>query len=205
MPAELLLVNPRRKRRAKAKSSRRVRARNPRAKRRHRAVSVVTRRIRARNPRRVHAKRRRHRNPRLSANGILHALVPAAIGGAGAVALDIGLGYLPASVPDFLKKGIGNTALKVGGALALGLIAGKVMGREKGKAVAAGALTVVAYGFIRNMVKEAAPTLPGLSGYVGSDYALNPAPMVAGMGAYMDQGAQFQQAQMGAYMQDDGL
>lgn len=210
MAAQLLLVNPRRKRKTRARNPKRrvtARRRNP-AKRKRRAIATVT--VRARNPRRHHARRnprrhhaRRRHNPRsFSVSGIMGQLMPAAIGGAGAVALDIGLGYLPASVPDFLKTGIGNKALKVAGALALGMIAGKVLGREKGKAVAAGALTVVAYGIIRDVVKQVAPTV-ALS---GTDYVdnYNPAPML--MGAYMDSGVNsFQAAQMGAYMTNDGM
>lgn len=220
MPAELLLVNPRRKRRVKSK---RVRARNPKrrrvtAKRRHkrRAIAVTTRTVvRRANPRRKSRRLRSRRrvNPRMlggfSIKGITHALIPAAVGGAGAVALDIGLSYLPAATPEFLRSGIGNKALKIGGALLLGMVAGKVLGRETGRAVGAGALTVVAYGIVRDVVKQVAPTLPGLSGfgaYDNGDYALNPAPMLRGMGAYMDNGvADFQQAQVGAYMSNDGM
>jgi len=222
MPAgQLLLVNPRRKRRRRARAAtprrRRVRARrvNPsHRRRRRRAVGYVvgSRPIRRRklNPRRhrVHARRRRH-NPRLfSTSGLMQQIVPAAIGGAGAVALEIGLSYLPAATPAFLMSGIGNKLLKVGGAIALGMIAGKVLGREKGKAVAAGALTVVAYGMIRDAVKQVAPTVPGLSGFDGlsGDSAYNPAAYLQGMGAYMDNSANsFQAAQMGAYMTNDGM
>lgn len=216
MAAQLLLVNPRRKRRAKRaravnpRRSRRTRARRSSARRRRTSV-IVARRINPRrkhHARRVHRARRRH-NPRMlggfSIRGITSALVPAAIGGAGAVALDVGLSYLPASVPDFLKTGIGNKGLKIAGAIALGMIAGKVLGRETGKAVGAGALTVVAYGIVRDLVKQVAPTLP-LSGTDYQDFAYNPAPMLTGMGAYMDNGVnQFQAAQMGAYMHNDGM
>lgn len=217
MPAHLLTVtNPRRKRRHKA-----TRSHSRRRTRRHRRSTARrhVKRIRARNPaHRVHHRRRhrrmRARNPRFDIKGIIsNYLVPAGIGGAGALALDVGLSYVP--LPDMLKTGIPNAAVKVAGALALGYVGGKVLGREKGKAIAAGALTVVAYNLIRKLVQTYVPNVPGLSGdysdmqmgaYMGAGpTGYNPAPMLQGMGAYMDPNlASLQRAQMGAYM-DDGM
>jgi len=219
MAAQLLLVNPRRKRRVKrakttSRRKRRVVAKRSTARRHKRRTAVgytvgsgPIRRRKLNPRRRVHRARRRH-NPRMlggfSMGGIMNQLIPAAVGGAGAVALDVALGYLPAATPDFLKTGMGNKALKIGGAILLGVVAGKVLGRERGKAVAAGALTVVAYGIIKDGVGQVAPTV-ALSGD-GSDWVYNPAPMLQGVGAYMDNGANsFQAAQMGAYMNNDGM
>lgn len=220
MPAQLLLVNPRRKRRARrATSKKRVhRARRrrstvaaaPRRRRRRYAVSHAVRRVNPRRKHRISHRRRRH-NPRMSIGGITKLILPAALGGAGAVALDVGLSYLPASVPDFLKTGPGAVVLKAGAAIGLGWAAGKVLGRDKGHALTAGALTVVAYGLIKDLMGKVAPSVPvsGLSGDYQSYY--NPAPMLTGaymepgMGAYMSPADQFQHAQMGAYMSPDGM
>lgn len=215
MAAQLLMVNPRHKRKTKTKTTSRrrraSRAVNPRRRRvsarKRRAVATVT--VRARNPRRVghrkvhRAHRRRHANPRmlgLNMGSLTRALIPAAVGGAGAVALDVALGYLPASTPDILKTGIGNKALKVAGAIGLGLIAGKVLGKETGKAVGAGALTVVAYGIVREIVQKVAPSVT-LSGTDYADTVYQPSASL--IGAYMENGVNsFQSAQMGAYMND---
>jgi hypothetical protein len=221
MPANMLLVNPRRKRKASRSRSRARRARATNPHRRH----VKRHRARRVNPARRHHKRVRHvarrraRNPRMGGfglRGMIHQqLIPAGIGAAGALALDVGLSYVP--LPTMLQTGIPNAAVKIAGAIALGMIGGKVLGREKGKAIAAGALTVVAYNLLRTTLKTYAPSLPGLS---GTDYCdtqvgaymngmgrvgYNPAPMLQGMGAYMDSNLRsLQKAQMGAYM-DDGM
>lgn len=239
--SELLLINPsrRKKRRkmsalqrkyfGKRRSKRKVTARRRRnpvasAPRRHkrRAVGYTVGRapIRRRkmNPRRhtrahSHRRYRRHaRNPRFvpSLGGLKKALLPAAIGAGGAIALDIGLSYVP--LPAFLQSQWAKVGVQIAGSIALGMIAGKLLGAEKGKIAAGGALTVVAYNVIRGLVKQFAPSLPGLSG----DYAdmsvgaympglsggISPAPMLQGMGAYMDPLASLQQAQMGCIASD---
>lgn len=217
MPAHMLLVNPRRKHKAKRSRSRARRARATNPHRRH----VKRHRARRINPARRHHKRIRHvarrraRNPRLGGfglRGMIHQqLIPAGIGAAGALALDVGLSYVP--LPVALQTGIPNAAVKIAGAIVLGMIGGKVLGREKGKAIAAGALTVVAYNLLRTTLKQYAPSLPGLAGdyhdmqvgaYMAGDrVGYNPAAMLQGVGAYMDPNLRsLQTAQMGAYMQD---
>lgn len=204
----LSVTNPRGKhKRRKTRSRSHARSKNSR---RH------VRRIHARNPhrvsrRRVHA-RSRHHNPRFDMKGIINGyLIPAGIGATGALALDVGLSYLP--LPTTLQTGLPNAAVKVAGALALGYASGKVLGRERGKAVAAGALTVVAYNLLKGLVKQYAPSIPGLSGdysdmqvgaFMNGPTGYNPAPMLQGtLGAYMDSNLRsLQRAQMGAFMND---
>lgn len=114
----------------------------------------------AKNPR----KSRARRNPRLaqlfSKQSLkLHVIEPviaAGIGGAAAVALDVGLAYLPQ--PDALKNSaLAQNALKLAGAILLGAGATKVMGKERGRLVTTGALTVAAYSAIRDGVKKMLP------------------------------------------------
>lgn len=215
MLAEVSLFNPRRKR--KSRKSRKVKARSKNARRVHRAkrraVGYTIRRAPVRrrklNSRRARSVKRRHRarsrNPRFSVGGITSALIPAAIGGAGAVGLDVALGYGERFLPEMLTKGYGKVAVQVAGAFALGWAASKVVGKDKGKAVTAGALTVAAYSLIKTLTAQFAPQLPGLS---GDDYAdnvgaympelgyTNPAPFLqddsvpsmGGVGAYMSDG-----------------
>lgn len=196
MPDPILIMNPRRKRRHKKRThSRRRRRTNPRAFRAH--------------------SRRRRRNPRsfggvsLSPMSVVRStVIPAAIGGAGAVGLDVALAYLP--LPDSLKSGLAATAVKLAGAVGLGFLIGKVLKKpDMGRMVSLGAVTVMGYQFIRDQAKTALPTVKGLGGYQDYvDYRLtadrgtmgaymspqplgfiSPAPVVAGsssgMGAYM--------------------
>lgn len=185
MAAQLLLINPRRRKRKhakRAKSSRRrrhvVRAAAPRRRRRHRArahnpIRRRSRRARAHNPIR---RRRRHHNP-FSSRGITSALVPAGIGALGAVGLDITFGYLGSYLPASLTSNpYIAAATKAAGAFGLGWLASKALGREKGKLVTAGALTVISYGLAKSLIAQAAPSLPGLSG-------------MDGIGAYSPMGA----------------
>lgn len=209
MAAQIALINPRRKRKARKTRARRRRhvARRKTTARRRRKTSIVA--VRRLNPRRrrVHARRRRHharrRNPRmLSLGGITRTLMPAAIGGAGALALDIALSYATPYLPASLQSGYLKTGVKLAGAIGLGMVAGKFLGGEKGRAVTLGALTVVLYGAIRDAAKQFAPTLNlGAVDYadntVGAYMApslgyINPAPFVSndmsGLGAYMSDG-----------------
>lgn len=128
---------------------------------------------------------------KLSVGGVMRQLVPAATGAVGAIGLDIAMGYVP--IPAQYKTGWLGTGVKVVGAVALGMIAGKVVGREKGRLFTAGALTVIAYQAIRTALATAAPTIPGLSGLGGMGAYMVPtmpalaAPKkMAGLGAYMN-------------------
>ena len=206
----LLLVNPRRrKRRSKGRrrmpaalrrywASKRSRTRltNPRRRRRHRHarrhVSVSV------NPRRRRRARHHYMNPRRRRRGgggggglgfsvkspqaILHsAVIPAAIGGAGALALDVTMGYVSPYLPATLQAGWFNLAVRLAGAIGLGMVAGKFLGRERGRIVMLGALTVAAYSTLKGLASSAGLSLPGLSGY--ADYTAYP--LSPRMGAYM--------------------
>ena len=195
----LLLVNPRRRRR-KAKGRRK--GRMPAAlarywsthrrgrKRRHVARRRHARRAVAVNPRRRHRRhhyRRVRRNPSLRGlsgmgRGVVKGVViPGAIGATGAVALDVVMGYATPYLPASLQSGWFNVAVKIAGAIGVGMVAGKVLGRDKGRIVTLGGVTVVMYSVVRGLLKQVAPTMPGLSGLGMQDYT----PYGRGMGAYM--------------------
>lgn len=168
MSEPLLLINPRRRRRRKSSSRRRRHA----------------------NPRHFRMRRRRHRNPRFGGLGrslspmniVRGTVIPAAIGGAGAVGLDVALAYLP--LPDTLKSGLPATLVKLVGAIGLGWLAGMAIGRERGRLITLGAVTVMGYQFIRDQAKSALPTVKGLGSYMDYvDYTLMQDR--GGMGAYM--------------------
>lgn len=215
---EVLIVNPRRNSKGRFVKRVRARRRNPVAaanpRRRHRrrnpvaAVATLAanpRRRRRRNPIAALAanpRRRRRRNPvslaAFKPTSILGQLVPAAIGGAGALALDIALSKIPQ--PEFLNNPAGRFGFRTLGAIALGMVAGFIK-PSIGRQVTAGALTVVAYQTIRDVVQKVAPQIT-INGYMDDNMGyVDPAPRLEGqgMGAYMGPRA----APMGAYMNPD--
>lgn len=194
---QLLLVNPRRKSRKKGSRRRmpaalkrywathrrgkhRTRLANPRRRRRHARAAAAPRRRRHRALGR-HIHRRIRRNPRLQlgvSGGIIRgALVPGAIGAGGALAVDIVMGYASPYLPAQLQTGWFNIAVKGAAAVGVGMVAGKFLGRERGRVAMLGGLTVVLYGALRAML--ATSGIKGLSGLGMHDYT------PYRMGAYM--------------------
>jgi hypothetical protein len=180
MPGEqLLLINPRRRKRAKNSRRRKHRARSRNSRRRtHRAAGgyrIRRRRIknprshrrhrRSKNPvsRRYH--RRRHRNP-LSMSGIKGAIVPAALGAVGGVAVDYIYNFLSPNLPSSITgMTIGPPLIKIAGAFGVGMIGEKVLGPDKGKAVLAGALAIQIYNLIAGLI-GGTPGMAGLGAYM---------------------------------------
>lgn len=194
----ILTVNPmarRHRRRRRNPESFRARSRAARKGWRARSHNRVGRR--RHNVHRHHV--RRHRNPIASTSReVVSMLVPAGIGAASAVALDVIVAYLP--LPASFQSGWGNIAVEAVGAVALGVVAGMVAGKRNGVLVGAGALTVVGYEAIKAAL---APTLgasiKGLSGladfadFQNVEMGVHPA-----VGAYMAQPGQL--GRVGAYM-----
>lgn len=181
----ILTVNPMKKRHRRRRNPS-YKARRHRVHRAHNRVHH--RRRRAHNPHRFHARRRHSRMPNpLSTSGIMSLAVPAGIGAASAVALDVALAYLP--MPAVVQTGWGNMLAKIGLALGAGFAVGHFSSRRTGALVAGGALTVYGYEALKMAL---APTLgtsvKGLSGLADfADYSS------VGVGAYGNQG-------LGAYM-----
>lgn len=196
MLPQIVTVNPMAKHKRRAKHSRKPHSH--RATNRHRAHS-----------RRTHS-RRRHRstNPLKlpSMGGLGHQVVPALIGGAGAIGVDVALAYAAPYLPAMLTSGWGRIGAQVLAALGLSMVATKVVDRETGKAVLAGALIITAYSSLRQVL---APTLgasvKGLSGladfsdYQDSGWSGGRAVGGTPLSAYMPQG------RLGAYMRAPGL
>lgn len=189
MAGTLLLVNPRRRRKHHAK-----RAHNPHRRRRtHRRHNIMAgmppwvgkarfgnprrHRIRARarlNPARRHHRRR---NP-MSMGGAMAMLRTAAMGAAGAIALDYLFGYVNNMLPATLKRtpgsiGVGD-AVKVVFNVAIGSMVPGRMGRFA-KAAAEGSMTVHFY----QLLSQSLPTTiqAGLAGNMGW---YQPAPVTSG-------------------------
>lgn len=123
--------------------------------------------------------RHRRKNPVGGIGEIIReTIVPSAIGGAGALTLDVLLGVLP--VPPSLKVGPMASVVKVAGAIALGAIATKVGGRKVGSQVAAGAVTVTLYELLKSTLNQVSGgKIPGLGEYVNGYPALGMYPDAA--------------------------
>lgn len=155
------------------------------------------------NPRRKHRRHRkhhakRHHNPRLLA-GFTGQLMNGAIGAAGALGVNVVLGFLP--LPANLKTGMVGKAVKLVGAAGVGMLAGRFMGAARGQAIAQGAITVALYDVFSGFLKQAAPTIPLLAGDDEFGY-LDPATVISGdeeIGAFLPAGVSGDE-EMGAYL-----
>jgi hypothetical protein len=131
----------------------------------------------ARNPRRRSFRRRirsARRNPTMRGyarraremvgrNFVGRSLLPAAVGGAGALGLDVALAVLP--VPAMLKAGALNIATRVAGALALGYLGKMLVNDRFGEQAMTGALVVTFYDGFKQAMTTYAPSVP-LSDYM---------------------------------------
>jgi len=186
--AELMLVNPRKRRKARSPAqraaTRKLVARNRKRKRnpaRHTTVARVApvRRKRRAVARRPVRRRRIRRNP--SARGIINTtLIPAAVAGAGALSLDVLWGFVP--VPATLKTGPFRHVIKGAGAIGMGYLAGMVVNKKTAGQLATGALTVVMYNAMREMAARFMPNVP--FGYVSSGMPVGEY-VSGGMGEYV--------------------
>lgn len=159
MANEMLLINPRRRRKAK-KASKRSRRRNPIAARRStmRISGLSRHRSRRRNPIASFGRRRR-RNPislgSVSSKNIVQILKDAALGGSGGILMDIVMGQLNGFLPASFQSskttiGVGD-AVKAAVTVALGQVLAKPT-KGLSKKLAAGALTVQAYEVLSSFV-----------------------------------------------------
>lgn len=129
----LALVNPRKKRRSSRRKARRNPAAAPNPRRRRRARRARRNQVAA-NPRRRRYGRRSRRNPRaFSIAGAQRVIVPAAIGGVGAVALNAVFNMLP--FPAQFKTGLAGTATKLAAAIFIPMLAGQFIGRENARII----------------------------------------------------------------------
>lgn len=154
MPGELLLINPKKRRKARKSSRRRKNPTRARARRRNPA------RARRRNP--VHAVRRararRRRNPlnfRSMGGGFMGQATNALLGAGGAVANDVLINYVP--LPAMLKTGPMAILAKLAGAFGVGYLASFAVGKSRGATMTEGALTVLAYQLVKPMIATVLP------------------------------------------------
>ena len=178
MANQLLLVNPA-KRRTRRKTRRKT---NTAARRPTRRRSRTTGRTTA--AARITARRRR--NPisrKVTVNSVVNdRLMPAFTAGAGALSLDIIMGYLP--LPPAMSTGPVKYLVKGLGAIGLGMAAAMVVKPKTAHELSQGALTVVAHDALREMTQRFAPNVAlnaygsDVMGYYNAGYPMN------GMGFY---------------------
>lgn len=109
-------------------------------------------------------RRRFRRNPRTPGASFLNnTLVPAAIGAAGAVGVDLLLGNMP--MPWQFRRGPMLPLVRIGLALLVGAAVGAVSNREAGEEAAAGGVIVTLYGLGRNFFLARMPGF-GMARYV---------------------------------------
>ena len=200
--AEMLLINPR-KRRAAKKARRSPVARRRVAVRRRKNPVVTMAAKRRMNPRRRMTSMRRRvtrrRNPIGMGSGYMSQIRDALMGGAGAVVMDLVFGqvnnYLLASMKTVPGTVGAGDAVKAILTVGIGHVLNKPT-RGFSKKAAAASLIVQAHGIIRSFV----PSTMAL-GYASPAYIANGTnrvgPISQGMGAYMKSGTPL----LNAYMQ----
>jgi hypothetical protein len=190
---QLMLVNPAKRRKSRKKTSSRKRRsrvrRNP-----------VKRAVARRSPskaRRV-SRRKYRRNPiKIGGRGMLkrtinQQVMPAVTQAGGALAVDLGYGYLSGYLPAMLTTGMARHATKGVMAVLLSTIAANFVKSSTANAMAVGALTVTIHDAAKEVLATAAPQLP--LGYYNPGYvqSLSYYPSTtlpgAGLGEYMNTG-----------------
>jgi hypothetical protein len=91
-------------------------------------------------------------------------LIPSALGGAGALTLDVLLGVVP--LPAMMKTPMMAPVVKVAAAIGLGWLASKVTSKRTANQIAVGAISVTLYNVAKaGLIKVGGGKIPGLSAY----------------------------------------
>jgi hypothetical protein len=138
-------------------------------------------------------------------SGIKGVLLPAAMGAAGGLALDVAWNYLSPYVPTMITSSpYLIAAAKIAAAFGIGMLARKFMGSEKGNAVMAGAVTIQIYSAASFALAGTLPGLSGLGAYMPGQLSglgsPNPAPYLNGMGRLRRTGVVPHSRTLSAYM-----
>lgn len=168
---------------------------NPRRRKRHTPVKRKTVAVRRRRASPVRRKRpaarvvRRRRNPaarRLTMQGIINKqLTPAMIAGGGALALDMAWGFMP--LPINIKTGPMRYLAKGAGAIGMGVLLSNMIRKDTAEQMSIGALTVIMHDAMREVAQNTMPNIP--LGYYNAGMPVgeyvNGGNTMAGLGAYI--------------------
>lgn len=200
MAGELLLINPRRRRSRKKRSSSYKRRRVSRARRnptyrrrRSTAVAVAAPRTVSRRRRRSSRYRRyssaiRRSYSRAAGSSIGSFLsgkvLPGLVGAGGALAIDLAWPHLP--IPDSLKAGPLAPVVRIAGAIGVGMAASAIGGKKFGNEAMGGAIVVTLYDLLKGFIQKDFPSLPMSAFVSGYDELgwISPAQQV-GMDAFV--------------------
>lgn len=154
MSGEILLVNPRRRRRKH--KARRRRGHSARRHRRSARRHVARRRRHSFRVRRVRARR----NPvALSVGGVMGTVKAGAVGAVGGLLNDLAFGYGKSYLPAVAQTGLPAAGVKILSAVAVGWLGNKVL-KGKGRDLAVGAATVAIHDAAKAQLAQMAPSLP---------------------------------------------
>lgn len=200
--SEVLLINPRKRRKSPARRRKTVSRKSPvrrrRSPARRRAAAPVRRRTRA-VARRVVRRRRRNPSPR----GIINQMRPAVTGAVGAIATDLAYRFLPTPGPLAMLKGNLAPVTRIGVAFGAAWIAKMIAGRKTANEMLNGALTVIAYGLANEHLLSRLPVV-GVGEYMsGIGYQDSAASFVPGPTALPDSGGEwvdYESANVGEYV-----
>lgn len=140
-----------------ARRRRRRRHRNAASRRAAHGYIMGTKRIRRRKLNPAQHRRRRHHNPIGGEMGAV--LIPAAIGAAGALGLNILLGYIT-FLPATLQTGYGRAGVQIAAALGIGAFGPKVgLSRSTSYAIASGISLIAVYDVVSSLVASKFPSI----------------------------------------------
>lgn len=205
--SELMLINPRKRRKARKMTAKQAKYFGKRRKRRASPARAKVARVAAPRRRRrraaaksvgrgrvVYARRRRSSRRRSKGGGglslrsltnpssLMRQIMPAALGAAGALAFDVAYALVP--IPATWKAGPLAPITKVAFILGAGVVASMFAPKKLAGEAVAGALLVTAYDFLKTNIRTMAPTLP-LSEYVSGVGYISPAMQIGPMGEYV--------------------
>jgi len=151
-----IFSNPARRRRRRRKNAAKRRRRNP-ARHAAQGYTVGTKRIRRRKMNPIRHHRRRHRNPIGGEMGAV--LIPAAIGAAGALGINILLGYIT-FLPASLQSGYGRAGVQIAAALGIGAFGPKMgLSRQNSYAIATGISLIAVYDVVSTLMAAKFPSI----------------------------------------------
>lgn len=177
--AKMIAANKARRRASAAPKRKAVSHAKPKRRSASRAVAAPARSAPRRSKRRSHAitpphvasragRQLRYRRKNPIGGFVSDMLIPSAVGGVGAIGLDVLLGVLP--LPVAMKSGAMAPVVKIAGAIGLGMLAGMVAPKRIANQLAAGAITVTLYNVAKaGLVKVSGGKIPGLAEYISGD------------------------------------
>lgn len=181
----IVASNPARKRRtSRSPAQKRASKRNIKKAQaaRRRGTRSSTKKRRRRNPSHQVQPYSRRSNPAYTFKGVLdNQVIPALVGGGGAVLNDLVVNFIP-MIPAEWRTGWMRHITKAAGALAISFLGNMFLDKRTADQLGAGAMTVVGYNVVRDLAAQFAPTIP-LGEYLTpvGEY-LDPA--LAGLGYY---------------------